>query len=268
MTDREKIESLFALARKKGELDADFFGGKLHLEDSSGEQSDDEESSSVSFDAQVEGLKIAQLFSFLAHDGEEPGDCIADQALDFLDLDDNAPGDCFSDDLFNILKFDGVMSGDCNADIAFELDQGDSLSLSGGAEVTCEKMFIPAIDLGIVLLPPNEWVTFDFVFSAEGGKVIIKRLSLPGSAYSIMGELVITQSEKHEKDTIEALFVFDLNKPVIYTEKGTAAKGVQYLLDALAASGAKLHLTLSGPLAGPKAELTADTPVGAIAWEL
>lgn len=229
-TDKEKLESLLALVRKKKVLDADFFGGTLHIEDNTGDQPNGEESSFVSFEAQAEGLDVSQVFAYL--------------------------------------KLDGKASGDCNADVEADFDQSDPSTLNGAAQVTCEKMTIPPIDLTMILTPRSERAALDFAASAEDGTVVIQRLRLIGTAYSIAGTATIRLADKPEKSSIEGSFAVVFNEPPTFTDEGASAQVAQYMLYALAGSGSEILVKLSGLLLDPNVELTADTPIGSIAWNL
>ena len=229
-TDKEKLEALLALVRKKKVVNADFFGGALHIEDTAGDQPDDEESSFVSFEARAEGLDVSQLFYFL--------------------------------------KFDGAVSGECNADVEADFDQSDLSTLNGDAQVTCKKMTLPPIYLSSILTPPNKRAALEVVASAEDGTVIFRRLRLVGTAYNIEGTATIRLADTPEKSIIEGSFAIFLSEAPTFTDKGTSGNLAQYMLDTFAGSGAKLFLNLSGPLPNPNVELTADTPLGSVAWKI
>jgi hypothetical protein len=231
-TDKEKLESLLALVREKGAVDADFFGGTLHIEDRSGQWpgDDDDPSSIIAFEAQAEQIDVAQLSHFL--------------------------------------RLDFHPTGLCEAEIDGGVDKRDSKTLAGEAEVTCEDMIIPPIDLSALLSPLNKQAALSLGLMADDGIITIEQLRLTGTAYNIVGSGIVQLADEPGQSPINGTFKINLKEAPTLTDTKTAGKGMQYILDTLAGSGKEINVTLSGPISDPEVELVADSAIGTISFQI
>lgn len=231
-TDREKLESLLSLVREKKIVDADFFGGTLHIEDRSDRWpgGNTGKASFAAFEASAERVDLSQL-------------------CDFLQLSVAA-------------------SGLCNADIEAAFDERDPTTLSGDAQVACEQMTIPPFAISMLLSPLNKDAALSAALSAEDGAVAVKNFRLDGAAYSVTGGGTVRLADKPEQSRIDGLFSIILNEPPTVTGTKLAGKGAQFLLDALVGSGKEVSVTLSGPLSAPEARLASDSAAGSLVLKL
>jgi hypothetical protein len=231
-TDLEKLEVLLSLVREKKVVDADFFGGTLHMEDRSrrwpGHNS--ENASSVAFEAKARRLDVSLVSDFM--------------------------------------RLPVAVSGLCSADIEAALDERDPTTLAGDAQVTCEQMTIPPLHFAMLLSPPNKNAALSVSLSAEDRTINIKRFRLAGAAYRVWGKGVVRLSDKLERSRIEASFSIILNEAPTVTDTRLLGKGGQYILDALATTGKEIVIIISGPLSSPEAQLVADSAFGSLSVKL
>ena len=231
-TDLEKLGVLLSLVREKKVVDADFFGGTLHMEDRSEQWPGDNSDNAffVAFEAKARRLDVSLVSDFM--------------------------------------QLPVAASGLCSADIEAALDERDPTALGGDTHVTCEQMTIPPFHVAMLLSPPNKDAALSASLSAEDGTINIKGFRLAGTAYSVWGEGIIRLSDKPEKSNIEASFSIILNEAPTVTDTRLLGKGGQYMLDALAATGKEIVIILSGPLSSPEVQLVADSAFGSLTVKL
>ena len=232
ITDKEQLASLLSLVREKEVIDADFFGGTLHIEDRSGQWpgDDDDPSSIIAIEAQAEQIDIAQLCEFL--------------------------------------KLDFDAAGICAADADGGVDMRNPRTLTGEAHITCGEMTIPPIDLSPLLSPRNKQVALSLGLLAEDGIITIESFQLVGTAYNVAGTGTIHIAKAPEHSPINGKFKITLKEAPTLADPQKGGKSMQYILDALAGSGTEIDVTLSGPISDPEVELVADSTIGSIAFQV
>jgi hypothetical protein len=231
-TDQEKLKALLSLVREKQVVDADFFGGRLHIEDRGGQWpgGDDKDSSIIAFEAQAEQIDVAQLCEFL--------------------------------------KLDFAAAGICEAEMDGGVDTRDPKTLTGEAHVTCREMTIPPIDLSPILSPSNENAALSLSLLAENGIITIEGFQVVGNAYNVVGNGTVRIADEPKQSPINGKFKIILKEAPTLADAGKAGKSMQYVLDALAGSGTEIDVTLSGPISDPKADMVADSAIGSIAFQM
>ncbi len=231
-TDREKLESLLALVRKTKTVDADFFGGTLHIENRSKERArgNSDNASFIAFEAKGRQINLFQLSDFL--------------------------------------RLPVAASGLCNASVDASLDERDPRTLSGEAQVIAEHVTIPPFATPMLVVPPNEEATVTATLSADKGAVVIKSLRLDGTAYSLEGGGIILLANRLEQSQVKCSFSILFNESPTVTDTRVVGKGAQYLLNALSASKREIPIKILGTLSAPEILLTHQSALGSVRWRL
>ena len=229
-SDREKLGSLFSLLRKAKVIDADFFGGTLHMEDRSEDlpAGDSDNASLIAFEAKGRRLDISQLCSFL--------------------------------------KLPVAASGLCNADVDASLDKRAPTTLSGNVEFTAEDVTIPPIPFAMLISPLNEKVGIAARISADDRIINIESLNLEGTAYSIWGGGAIHLSDRLDQSIIDCSFSVFANESPAMANTKLAGKSAQYILDALTATNKEIFVAFSGPLSAPEMRISSKSAPASFVW--
>lgn len=225
--------SMLSLVRGelKVEINADFFGGSLWLDISTGSPSrlGSSESSHLAFDARARGVDIAKTSEFLG------------AGLQLL--------------------------GDCDADVEGELNGRNLATLKGWAFARGRDIHMPPLDFDKVTLPENYDVEFAAKLSAREGKILIDQLLIDGTAYRMSGKGVIRISDPLEQSPIDCSFSVVFREPPTFIDRRFAGMGAEYLMDAIVESGAEVFFNLSGSVRKPEVDLDASSSIASILQE-
>ncbi len=229
-SDRDKLGSLLSLLRKAKVIDADFFGGTLHMEDHTEDlpAGDSDGTSLIAFEAQGRGLNISQLSSFLG-----------------LPL---------------------AASGRCDADVEASLDKRAATTLTGNVELTAEDVTIPPIPFAMLVSPLNEKAGIKATISANDGIITIESLSIEGTAYSIWGGGAIHLSDRLEQSIVDCSFSILAKESPTVTDKKMAGKSAQYILDVLTATNSEILADLSGSVSKPEMRIKSKSAPASLVW--
>jgi len=235
---RQKIEikelsgKISVLSLLFGELElgmnSDFFGGTLWLDVNTKTSSagGSSESSHVAFDARAREVDISELAEFLEADVE--------------------------------------VKGICDADVEGDLDNDDLARLNGRAIAIGRDIYVPAIDLGSIILPENSDVELKSKLSAKDGKIVVNKLRVKGMAYDLSGTGTIYLSDPLEQSALDGSFSIVFKESPIVGDKSLVNMGAEYVLDALVESGAEVYFKLSGTARSPELELDPSSSIGSL----
>ena len=220
----------FLQGEVKAGMTGDFFGGMLWLDvRAEAVQDGVNEPSFISFDARARGLDIAEICRFLGEDV--------------------------------------VISGSCDADAEAELDERDPSTLKGKALVLGEKVEIPAIDAGALILPKNFEAKFTGKFSAKDGSIFVNKFRLEGLAYDLSGKGKIIISDPLDQSPLDCTFSIIFKEPPTITDEKLVDGGAEYVVGALVAAGTEIFFKLKGTARRPDVQFDPASSLGSLLQE-